>query len=215
LDEILELMKENLNSEWSNDSNLRLWFQAARRSTRIDIDQAIQYMKDWYARSGSIDPLYYVYVLYTIKAMVSPGWLQDAVNYQRQCNALARRMPNRTVSYDWIGQGVGMEQLIHYQRIGIWDEQANFWRDTRLLRRLHGRIASIEREEAGWIELESGIKAFFVPARRRGTSGEEIVKGRDENKRVTFFLGFSYDGPRAWSVILEPSVSGTAGPAQP
>ncbi len=26
------------------------------------------------------------------------------------------------------------------------------------------------------------------------------MRGRDENRAVTFYLGFSYDGPRAWEV---------------
>ena len=28
----------------------------------------------------------------------------------------------------------------------------------------------------------------------------EFVPGRNENDPVTFFAGFSYDGPRAWDV---------------
>lgn len=39
-----------------------------------------------------------------------------------------------------------------------------------------------------------GLPAFFVPAKA------DVSKGGDENARVTFYLGFSYDGLRAWSV---------------
>jgi hypothetical protein len=59
---------------------------------------------------------------------------------------------------------------------------------------MKGAIASISGPEAGLIELRGGVKAFFVP----GKSGH--LRGRDENRAVECFLGFSYDGPRAWEV---------------
>ena len=46
----------------------------------------------------------------------------------------------------------------------------------------------------GRIEIRGGLEAFFVP----GKSG--LHAGRDENVPVKFYLGFSYDGPRAWAV---------------
>ena len=44
------------------------------------------------------------------------------------------------------------------------------------------------------IEVGDGVKVFFVP----GKSGH--LRGRDENRAIEFFLGFSYAGPRGWEV---------------
>ena len=52
------------------------------------------------------------------------------------------------------------------------------------------------RPQAGFIELAGGLEAFFVPAKSRLHLGSE-------NTPVTVFLGFSYDGPRAWDVSRE------------
>lgn len=56
----------------------------------------------------------------------------------------------------------------------------------------------IRRPQSGDITFGSGLPAFFTP----GAAG--LVAGRDENRRVSFLLGFAYEGPQAWSVqVLE------------
>ena len=55
-------------------------------------------------------------------------------------------------------------------------------------------MAKIAGPEAGMIETEGGLRAFYVPAKSGHASSTSV------NRRVTFFLGFSYEGPRAWSV---------------
>ena len=48
----------------------------------------------------------------------------------------------------------------------------------------------------GFIELVGGLEAFFVPAKSGLSSGSE-------NTPVLAFLGFSYDGPRAWDILRD------------
>ncbi len=55
-------------------------------------------------------------------------------------------------------------------------------------------MSSISGPQAGEIELAGRLKAFFVPGLAR------MSRSRSENVRVAFFLGFSFDVPRAWSV---------------
>ena len=59
------------------------------------------------------------------------------------------------------------------------------------LTRVRGRVARINGPQAGFIELAGGLEAFFVPARSGLSRGSE-------NTPVLSFLGFSYDGLRAW-----------------
>jgi hypothetical protein len=55
-------------------------------------------------------------------------------------------------------------------------------------------VSHISGPQAGEIEVAGGMKAFFVP----GVAG--LQYGRAQNVQVKFFLGFSYEGLRAWSV---------------
>jgi hypothetical protein len=48
--------------------------------------------------------------------------------------------------------------------------------------------------EAGEVEILGGLKAFFVPG-RVGLTEERFI-----NRAVELYLGFSYDGLRAWDV---------------
>jgi hypothetical protein len=68
--------------------------------------------------------------------------------------------------------------------------------DPELLTRLEGRVHKIARPQSGEIEFGPGIRAFFTPA------AAQLVADRHTNARVSFLLGFSYEGPQAWSVKL-------------
>ena len=91
------------------------------------------------------------------------------------------------------GLGLGMKQLIHQDMLGEWDREKDFWSKTSQLRQLEGVVANVKGPQAGDIELAGGLKAFFVP-------GQDFSYGHAENVRVKFYLGFSYEGLRAWSV---------------
>jgi len=93
-----------------------------------------------------------------------------------------------------LGSGSGIGKLVHHSQLGEWETNKEFWENTAPLVRFPGRIVSIEAPQAGQIEIQGGLNAFFVPGRG------DYSRGRSENKAVTFFLGFSYDGLRAWEV---------------
>jgi hypothetical protein len=93
-----------------------------------------------------------------------------------------------------LGLGQGLKQLVHQDMLGEWDRENDFWAKTSQLHRLEGVVSNINGPQAGEIELAGGQMAFFVP----GVAG--LVFGRAPNTRVRFFLGFSYEGLRAWSV---------------
>jgi len=195
-------MEENIMEEPHNDWNVRLWFQAARRIPTISIDLAIDRLRHWRSRSESLDALYYLYVLETLKAIDGSDVAREhAERLLEECRRKARPLRNRTFSFDWLGEGTGMARLVHFTRLGTFDQEKDFYENDRLLVRVPGKIAQIDRPEAGLVELQCGLRAFFVPERRR-PSATSFIKGRDENKDVSFFLGFSYDGLRAWSVHL-------------
>ena len=190
------LLEDNLFEEPGNDRNMRMWIQAIRRvSDPPTIESVIEKVAYWQANVGSIDAIYYLYVLNTILALegfVLAG--EKAERYSNDCRNRARLRRNRTKSFEWVGLGSGFTSLVHQSRLGEWNQSTDFWENVKPLVRVKGRITRIQRLESGQIGLAGGLSAFFVPAKG------EFAPGRSENQAVDFYLGFSYDGLRAWDV---------------
>lgn len=196
IERIVDLMEDNMREEPFSDHNIRLWFRAIRFSTRQDVDIALDKIANWKALGDSLEAYYYLYILHVLKAM--DGSMIERVRSEeliQMSRTRARNQRNRTRSFEWFGKGNGLKRLKHYSELGEWTDSLNFYENTAILERVEGRIIQINGPEAGLIEVTScGLNAFFVPA------VADLYKGRDENRRVSFYLGFSYDGLRAWSV---------------
>jgi tetratricopeptide (TPR) repeat protein len=187
------LLEDNLKEDRNVERDLRLWIQAIRRmKTPPSIETIIEKVAYWKSVSDSLDATYYLYVIHTLQAMAGSVLSRDtALRGILECRTRARFRLDRTKSWEWLGTEHGIRQLIHHDRLGEWD---NFWTNPSLLKRIRGVITRIEAPQEGFIEFAGGLKAFFPPA----ISGH--YKGRSENQAVSFYLGFSYDGLRAWSV---------------
>ncbi|WRH90877.1 hypothetical protein RCC30_19555 [Pseudomonas fluorescens] len=192
----VELLDENATQEPGNEANIRLWMQAARFLPEPpSIDLAIERIAYWKSITGSVDASYYLSALYAIQAIEgSTLALERHLQEMEFCASLSRSRRTRKVSFEWFASGNGLQQLLHADQLGDWDRATGFWTQPEPLERIEGSILSITGPQAGEIELEGGVRAFFVP----GPSGFD--RGRSENTRVSCLLGFSYDGPRAWSV---------------
>ncbi|EAT59654.1 ATP-binding protein [Chlorobium ferrooxidans] len=193
-DRIRTLLEDNLEEDVYDTTSLRLWLRVIRQShTPPSLDSIIEKVSYWKVNTGALDAAYYLYVLHTLRAL--KGSNQGAADAERaleECRMLARFRRDRTRSFEWVGRGDGVATLIHQSQLGEWD--GDFWELTNSLDRINGRIASIDGPQKGLIELDGGVFAFFVPARAG------VLFGKDENVPITCFLGFSYDGPRAWGV---------------
>lgn len=197
LERINALLEENLREEQFDDRNLRLWLQAARRrKTPPPLDVLIERIAQWKANSGSLDAIYYLYVCYALAAMDGSASARESSNrFLEECKQRARFRADRSKSFEWLGAGRGISKLVHHSTLGEWDRERQFWSRTDRLARAVGRVSRIEGPQAGQITTGEGLSAFFVP--RVGGFG----KGRSENELVSFYLGFSYDGIRAWDVL--------------
>jgi len=172
-----------------------LWIRAVRFARfPPSLDQIVERVSYWKANTDSLEAAFYLYVLHTIAAIEgSILAIDDADNAMVDCRNLARLRRNRSRSFEWLGKGQGIQKLVHHSELGEWSN--GFWERIDLLERVEGRISSIEAPQKGGIELPTGQSAFFVPAKG------DFHAGRDENRRVGFHLGFSYEGPRAWQVV--------------
>jgi hypothetical protein len=192
---IVQLMEENLREESSDPRNLRLWLQAVRRLPfPPSIEEAIEKVAYWKANTDSLEATYYLYVLNSLLALNGLALARNlALEALDECRTKARLRRNRTKSYEWLGKGRGLSQLIHHSRLGEWRKEDDFWEFSAPLLVAEGRISNYYGPEAGEVELVGGLKAFFVP-------GKGHFFAKDLNSSVNFYLGFSYDGYRAWNV---------------
>ena len=193
-DRIQGLLEDNLDENSNDATSIRLWLRAVRQARNPpSLDAVIERVSYWKANTSALDAAYYLYVLHTLRAL--EGSAQGAADAERaldQCRAIARFRRDRRLSFEWIGRDSGIGRLVHQSRLGKW--AGEFWGSVEALARLRGRVGSIDGPEKGRVELRGGVEAFFVPAKAGFHSS------RDENVAVSCYLGFSYDGPRAWDV---------------
>jgi hypothetical protein len=196
LTKIIGLLDQNLMEEPNDSRTLRLWMQAVRRADPPQqLSRVVERVSYWRASSKEIEPVFYLYILYALQALEGSALVADRLRENvEECRKRAKQKPNRTGSFEWIGNGRGLNRLVHYSELGQWSEEKDFWTGSQLLERVEGFIVSINGPESGLIEFKGGLKAFFVPGK------SNHLKGQDENRRISCYLGFSYDGPRAWEV---------------
>jgi len=196
---IIRLLQDNLDEEPNDERDLRLWLQAVRYAkTPPSVESLIEKVTYWKANTSSLDATYYLYVLYTLRALDGLSIERDqAERYMDECRQMARYRRNRLKSFEWYGKDKAVKRLVHQSVLGEWQQDTDFWENQHLLLRLEGIVTKVSGPEAGYIEV-TGLPAFFVPGYRK----DRPITSNEVNRRVMFYLGFSYSGLRAWDVQL-------------
>jgi tetratricopeptide (TPR) repeat protein len=195
----MELLEANLRDDPADTRSLLEWLRVARFA-RVSLDRASELIQ-YSARNPATAPrdvLFYDYVISGLLAL--SGRDTAIVEYRRKierCRERAASFGNRRFIYEWFTEGIGLGQLVHHSDLRDWERSAG-GPDPALLRRRVGRVHKIARPQSGEIEFGPGLRAFFSP----GAAQPSLVADRHTNARVSFLLGFSYDGPQAWSVQL-------------
>lgn len=192
LRKIYTLMAENLEDDPTNARDLRLWFQAYRRLSDFNMLECIDRLNGWATREGSIEAHYYLYILHFLQ------WRQEilgdhrlVIDHIRKCQTLVGEI-GRTRSFEWLAKEPVWCPLVHQSELGEWNDEINFYRKTDPLSLIEGMVKQIKGPQSGLLAL-GPFDVFFFPL-------DDFLPGRDENKRVQFYLGFSYDGLRGWRV---------------
>ena len=195
---VVELARNNIEEEPASDHNLRLWLRAVRAENTQSVDRVAERLAYKRLQNPSVDTTYYLYIMKFLQLELGDlAAANDLPRLIEECGRLARDLARTTTSFEWLGNGTGLEGLIHVSSLGDWDVNSGFWTKTTQLRVVRGRIAQIKNQGSGEIELPSGLRVFFIPARGSLPGGYVT---QDIGREVDFFLGFSYDGLRAWSV---------------
>jgi len=191
---VAELMDENLRSDPSNTRDIRMWFQAYRRLPEFSPLEALDRLENWAARADALDAHFYLYILHYLRYREGKAQNdREVLSNLERCKQGARG--KRGHSYEWLGSKPVWCPLVHHSELGEWEQSINFYPDTSLLVRERGTIETIKGPQSGTIRISQSLRAFFVP-------GTHQWQSKDVNANVSFYLGFSYEGPRAWSVEL-------------
>lgn len=195
----MTLLEDNLRDDPTDPRSLVDWLRLGRFGT-VGLDRAAELVHYSVQRLGGLsrDVLFYDYVIGCLLAL--NGRDSAARQFRTKVNASRDRalnFGNRHYSYEWLGRGTGLGQLVHHSDLRGWD--ANSDRVPARLTRIEGRVREISRPTSGSVTFGNGLTAFFSPGRA------QLEADRHMNARVSFLVGFSYDGPRAWGVqLLDP-----------
>ena len=196
---VVELSRDNIVEEPASDYNLRLWLRAVRAENALSVNSVAEQLSYKRLQNPSVDTAYYLYIMKFLQLesgdLAVVGEVPDLID---ECSRLAQDLSRTTTSFEWLGKETGLAALIHFSILGAWDDRQRFWPNTEHLRSVRGRIAQIRHQGSGEIELPSGLRAFFVPSSGAVPGG--YIAAQDIGREVEFYLGFSYDGFRAWSV---------------
>jgi hypothetical protein len=190
---IRDMMEDNLLENPANSGDLRMWFHAARRLEDFSLIAAMDRVSTWaQAEGGSTDAFYYLYILHFVR--YRQGLAADHREVMRYIELCKQLAPGtlRTRSFEWLSKEPIWCPLVHQSELG-WNEETRFVKHTELLEDVDGVVQEIRSPQTGQISA-NGIPAFFVP-------GREFRSGQDENEKVSIYLGFSYEGLRAWQVV--------------
>ncbi|AGA70736.1 hypothetical protein Desdi_3342 [Desulfitobacterium dichloroeliminans LMG P-21439] len=191
IDDIMALMVENIREDPNNAANIRIWFDTVRYCSSKDpellLDEAISNLSVWKATTGSVEAYYYYFILICIKAIEGASRAEADIPFlQTELKQKAEHRYNNRQVFEWLGEGKGLGRLRKYSAKQIREDNAVN------LERLTGRI--INYKNPGNATLSShNMEVFFNPSRAKQRFDSE-----DIGKLVSFGVGFSYDGLRAY-----------------
>jgi hypothetical protein len=174
------------------ESDLRTWFQAYRRLPEYDELRALDRFSSIVEHMDSLEAHYYLYVLHFLRWDREDEFSQDAIRSHIEKASKLARHANSQWSYELLGEEPARCPLVHYTELG--ELSGSFWNYVAPLRRATGMIQEIAGPQFGTLKVGNGrLLARFTP-------GERFRRSRDETALVDFFLGFTYEGLRAYEV---------------
>jgi hypothetical protein len=190
------MMEDNLRSDPTNERDIRAWFQSFRRLADFSYIDAIDRLEGWANTSSSVDAFYYLYILHFLRW--KGGAERDDAALQASLEQCRHRgIGKRGLSYEWFAKEPSWCPLTHVSELGERrkdpERDQDFFENTETLARVRGKIDSIKGPQAGLVRLGPRTLAFFLP-------GTKFSESRHLNSVVDFYVGFSYEGLRAWAV---------------
>lgn len=186
------LMSRNLDADPANERDLRSWFQAYKRLPEFTYSEALSKLASWAARSDALDAHYYLHILHFIRWYRGEELkIDETLRHQAESVRKSSGLLHADHAYEWLAKGDDPCPLVHFRELGPRGGQDEFYEGSEeLLFRYTGKVAKIEPPRRGWITIAQGLQAFC--------NSRKLFKGLDEGQDVNFYLGFTYEGLRAY-----------------
>ncbi|MGW3864782.1 P-loop NTPase, partial [Streptomyces sp. NPDC005047] len=198
---IAEMTQGMVANGRATDADLRLWFQSYRRLPEYSETHALERLA-WYASErNSLDANYYLYILHFLIWHRGDAQDENRIRYHLEESTRLSRQHRRQWSFEWLGGSSRQHPLVHFSEMGRQRTgPTGFWSRPQELVRVSGIITEIKSPQSGRLRIRRGkLPAFFTPR-------NQFRQTRDVEEPVEFYLGFSYEGLRAW----EPTYPGRA-----
>lgn len=194
---VVDLMEANFAEGHYEGRDVLTWLRAVRSLPEFSFIDAVDRLTTWALRDNANEAYYYLYVLQFIR------WYLGLTRDERPIIDAIRETSERRVqrgwwSDEWLSHEPVWFPVVSALTQGRWNRNASvqFFERPQGLARSRGTIVDLDgAPRIGRIRLERsvGLTAFFVP-------GAQFRRATDLNQVVTFNLGFSYTGLRAWRV---------------
>ncbi|MCE7994915.1 MAG: hypothetical protein HEP71_23260 [Roseivirga sp.] len=198
LAQVLEWTSSNHRAGLASDYDYQMWVKAYLRHSGFTFSEALIRLEKWKILHESIEAYYFQFILYFLQYhrgdVATP---ERALANLQVCRERNRMESRGNYSFYWYSRTPGWCNLKHRSELGKWDKIKEFYQSDEKLKKVSGVIKSINGRQSGSITI-GPFEAFFVPK-------DKFLPGSDLNRKVLFYLGFSYDGLRAWNV--EPDES--------
>lgn len=193
-EDIVHLMEQNIDYEPQNGANIRIWFDAIRnyKSENPDLllDNVLGKLSMWKS-SGSLEAYYYYFICTCIKAIEGSSRAESEVAHLAvELKAKSEKRYDSRNVYEWLGTGKGLSRLIKQRGKKLIPNEIN-------LQKMNGYITNFKNPGNAVITSHS-IEVFFNPKQSK-----QIFSKDSEGSQVSFCMGFSYDGARAYNQSVE------------
>lgn len=190
-------LEENLKNNPSK-SDLRLWFNLNRKiGSYKDLLESLKRL-EFHENENVLDIYFYLMALYAIDTLNGNILSLDKYQeYRTKCIEKAPSNRNRVFCPEWYGKEQEQPTLINIKSIGNWDKRTGFLETESLdsLIKMNGIISKHINPTEGFIEVENtGLQIFYQP-KKAGHFSSDVNK-----TKVEFYLGFNYNGARAFEV---------------
>lgn len=200
LKRIIDNIEINLNNK-VEVRDLQLWFKASRRLNNNN-DILIKKVQEWEFKKSSLDTAYFLMCLFGIQAII--GDIKSGVdNYESHKRKVRERISNSIYSkvfcIEWVGTDKERRKpkLLNHRQIGEWARDKRFFESAPTnLYKLKGKVVKHLSHTQGFIEIEgTGVEVMYQPG-----SSNHYSDDAQKGTKVEFYLGFNYDGARAFEV---------------
>lgn len=176
----------NIRSGSNNAFSLRTWFDFVRFTNNDISEEEIKsrlellYSDSEEAPIVQLESAYYYYIINAVQLIrdndvLDKRKIDETEKWISKCNKIS---PNNKFCYEWLESLDGLSGIVTHR---------NKTENTQLVR-LNGTISRIRNQQQGLIELDCGLKAFFVP------SFGNFLEGHDETTRISCCIGFRHEG---------------------